>query len=248
MTNFITDNYLLQFRLRTARQKKRIQYEDFEKQLRALDRERSKLYKQERNLGWVELEEPIIQGWKRYFVLRKDIERSGSKVFFENLLKKINTVQYCHRKDFKKKKRKCGKKTYFPRTQFLLKPSEWYVQKKKFTEKELFYFEERNVYEKGRLTNAKEYIIKEPWRFVLHVRPNIITHIRAKDTELEKRIQEISSYLERNVLNRKLDRLLRGYHHYRWRNYSERLHVGEENTFKNKSLTQILDWCRQEND
>ncbi len=226
----------------------KMQYEDFERQLRALEREYSRLYKEERNLGWVELEEPIIRGWKRYFVVRNDIVRSGSKVFFEDLLKKINTVQYCHRKDFKKKKRKGGKKLYFPINQYLLKPGKPYVQKFKFTEKQLSYFEERPISKQGQLTGETEYVIKQPWRFVLRIRPNIITHIRAKDAEIERRMHEISNYLDRNSLNGKLDHLLRGYHHYRWRNYSERVHVGDENPLKNKSLSQILDWCRQEND
>src|SRR5438309_7971971 len=97
---------LLQFRLRTARHKKRMQHEDRDKQLLALDREEDELYKQQRNLGWIELHPPVVRGWKRYFVLREDVAKAKQAAFFESILSKINTTEYSYRKDFKVKKRK----------------------------------------------------------------------------------------------------------------------------------------------
>jgi hypothetical protein len=43
MNNLITNEYLQQFRLRSARHKKRMQHEDFEKNLLSLARERKEL-------------------------------------------------------------------------------------------------------------------------------------------------------------------------------------------------------------
>lgn len=74
-----------------CRQKKRMQYEDFDKQLISLDKKRDDLQELKRNLGWEPLIPPVQKGWKRFFVLRDDVERSKHAEFFQNILKKINT-------------------------------------------------------------------------------------------------------------------------------------------------------------
>src|ERR1043165_6753919 len=105
-TNDFITNDIRSIRIRSRRHKKRAQHEDFEKKLIALGKERSQLYRHQRTLGWVELHPPVMRGWKRYFVLREDVQRSKGGTFFSNMLNKINTVQYSSRKDFKVKKRK----------------------------------------------------------------------------------------------------------------------------------------------
>ena len=50
------------FRLQTARRKKRMQHEGFERYLRDLDRLESKLKKQKNNLGWEPLTPPVMRG------------------------------------------------------------------------------------------------------------------------------------------------------------------------------------------
>ena len=80
---------ILCYRLRTARQKKRMQYDDFDKQLIQMHKEKNILYEQERNLGWEPLVPPVQKGWKRFFVLRDDVERSKNAEFFKAILKKI---------------------------------------------------------------------------------------------------------------------------------------------------------------
>ena len=76
---------ILSYRLRTARQKKRMQYEDFDKQLIQLHEEESALRSQKRNLGWEPLIPPVQKGWKRFFVLRDDVARGGRRVAEEGL-------------------------------------------------------------------------------------------------------------------------------------------------------------------
>ena len=95
---------ILCYRIRTARQKKRMQYEDFDKQLIALSKEEIILHNH--NPGWEPLTPPVQRGWKRFFVLRDDVARSDDAQFFQNILAKINTEKWSYRKDFKKKKRK----------------------------------------------------------------------------------------------------------------------------------------------
>ncbi|HVV04083.1 MAG TPA: hypothetical protein VHC96_07645 [Puia sp.] len=84
---------ILCYRLRTARHKKRMQYEDLDKRLIALDKEQWALRKQQWNLGWEPLIPPVQKGWKRCFVLQGDVARGKHAEFFEGILKKINTYQ-----------------------------------------------------------------------------------------------------------------------------------------------------------
>lgn len=245
MNNLITNEYLQQFRLRSARQKKRMQYEDFEKWLRKLDKEENELYWQRRSLAWTELDPPIVRGWKRYFVLRDDVARSKNKVFFEKLLQKINTIDYSTRKDFKKKKRKFGKKIYVVKPQYLLALDRQYIVKHKFTEKELSFFEEKEVLDKRSKKPVKKYVFAEPWRFVLRIRPNLITKVQIKNIELEQRLSYIHNYIEQNHLRPSMHRLKYG--NYKWR-YAEGEKAKERNPYKHKSLIQILNICNQKND
>ena len=122
----------MSFRLQSARRKKRMQHEDFEKHLLALHKEQQQLYKQQQALGWIDLKPPVMRGWKRYFVLRDDVARSKHAGFFEGILEKINKTEFSSRKDFKVKKRKAGKKIYVVRDQQLLQPHEYHFRKMRF--------------------------------------------------------------------------------------------------------------------
>jgi len=120
---------ILCYRLRTARQKKRLQYEDFYKQLIQLYKEEKALYQQQKNLGWEPLKPPVQKGWKRFFVLRDDVAKSKHAEFFQNILNKINTYDWSYRKNFKIRKRKMGRKIYVVKTQKLLEPCERHFAK-----------------------------------------------------------------------------------------------------------------------
>ena len=93
-------------KLKTARQKKRLQIKDSDKQLRKLDRHNKKLYEAKRHLPLIPLATPYQKGWVRTFRLRDDIARSNSAVFFLALLEKINTKDFCNEKSFLVRKRK----------------------------------------------------------------------------------------------------------------------------------------------
>jgi hypothetical protein len=215
-----------------------MQHEDLEKRLYSLHTERRILYRQQRELGWAELYPPVMRGWKRTYVLRNDISRSKYGPFFEGILIKINTIEYSSRKDFKIKKRKARKKIYVVKEQQLLHPDEYLFVKLKFTEQESSYFEVRYFKNKWRKDMDRKFVFTEPWRFVLRVRPNIISKVRIHNVEIEKRIAEINDYIGRNGLGGKLSRKVNGY--YRWRNDKEE-NPDEKDPFKNKSLTSILD-------
>jgi len=236
---------ILCYRLRTARQKMRMQYEDFDKRLIQLYKEESALYRQQRNLGWELLVPPVQKRWKRFFVLRDDVARSRNAEFFQNILNKINTYDWSHRKDFMIKKRRFGRKKYVVKEQKLLQPCERHFEKLEFNNREKQMFHEEFHYEKWSRSPVKKFVFNEPWRFVLKVRPNMITRIRRIDSELESRIKEIGSYMERNNYEGRLDRLLRGAHkwkEWKWKGYGR---FDETDPFPNKSLHQILDLIKE---
>lgn len=235
---------ILCYRLRTARQRKRMQYKDFDKQLIQLHKKENELYRQHRNLGWEPLLPPVQKGWIRHFVLRDDVAKSRYGEFFEAILKKINTYEYDWKKDFKRKKRKRGRKIYVVKPQYLLRPYEYQFQRIEFTEIERQFFTE--VWEMDSKRQLfKRYEFTEPWRFVLRIRANMIDRIRIKDALLESEIRVLINYLERNDLRGKQTKLLYG-NWKRWSTNKEFKKYNEINRYKNKSLIQILDLLKCE--
>jgi len=233
---------ILCYRLRTARQKKRMQYKDFDKRLIQLYKEEKALYVQKRSLGWEPLIPPVQKGWKRYFVLRDDVARSKQAVFFQNILQKINTVDWSYRKDFMIRKRRSGKKKYLVKEQKLKKPDEYDFSKMEFSDKEkTFFYEEWKYYGRKRY---KRFVFSEPWRFVLRVRPNMIDKIKLMDEALETRIKEINSYLERNDFRWAQTKLLYG--NCKWRHCNDFEKQKETYLFKDWPLERVLDGLREE--
>lgn len=233
---------ILSYRLRTARQKKRMQYEDFDKQLLKLNREEKALWMQRANLGWEPLKPPIQKGWKRFFVLREDVARGKQAEFFENILKKINTYDQSHRKDFKVKRRKGARyKKYVVKEQHLLQPQGWHFTRLRFTDAEKQFFHEVIVTDKKGNT-FKRYVFNEPWRFVLRVRPNMIDKVKKRDNVIEARIKAIMAWFNQDLNRNRLNKLLYGNDRYsRWRGWKK----PDVYEFKNKSLSQIMDLIRE---
>jgi len=234
---------ILSYRLRTVRQKKRMQYEDFDKKLLNLRKESNKLYELERNLGWEPLIPPVQKGWKRFFVLREDVARSKHAEFFENILQKINTYDWSYRRDFRVRKKRYGRNKYGVKTQSLFRPYEDQFQKMGFTEVEKSFFYE--VWEMDwRKKLIKRYVFSEPWRLVLRVRPNMIDKVKKRDVVIEKRLKEINNYLERNACEYRLKRLIGGKVWHWWHDDYE--NKREVNVLKNKPLQRILEEAAQD--
>lgn len=233
---------ILSYRLRTARQKTRLQYEDFDKQLIQLNKERNSLREQVRNLGWMPLMPPVQRGFKRTFVLRDDVARSRNASFYAAILQKINTLEYSSRKDFKAKKRKYGRKAYVDRIQNLQWLCAREFHKRNFTdaEKQCFY----ELWEMNKSKQLVQYFLfVEPWRFLLKVMPNMIEKTRIKDSLLEASIAQINDYLNRNNYDKRLDKLLYGSCYRYWKMDEELKH---QNILKNKSKTAMFDLMKEE--
>jgi hypothetical protein len=197
------------YRLRTRRHKIRTQYEDFDKQLRRLNREEAKLRKKRNNLGWEPLLPPVQKGWKRKFVLREDVARTNKAAFFEEILQKINTKEWSSRKDFLVKRRKFGRKIYVVKPQYLKKLDLWEWRKGAFSGAEQQFFEcVFSIDKRGYV--KQQYVFTEPWRFVLKILPNIIDKVRIRDVETEQRMQEIDNYITRNDFKGRIQKTVYG--------------------------------------
>lgn len=240
-------NYNLSYRedygrFKTVRRKKRLLKKDRDKQLIQIYKRITELNNKLLALPFVPLEVPYQRGWIGTFVLRQDVAISKEAEFFQNLLEKINTEQYSHKKLFQLKRRKRGKKIYENRPQYLqmFDHSDWRrnnfrIGKKEFqlTAKERKYFSIKEIPDwRGNLVSV--YYFNEQWRFVLKVKPNIITHVQMHDCELESQLEELNNYLIKNNLRNRMWRLVSGRKQH-W-NFGKIV----EDELANKSLHKIL--------
>ena len=210
---------ILCYQIKSARQKKREIKTGHEKLLLRLHKEQMQIKQYQRNLGYIELNPPIVKGWKRYFVLREDVARSNDAVFYQYILNKINKVEYCNRKDFKKKPKYSRKRKKWEQIEQTVKQTEYHdFVKLNFTEKEKALFEEKYVRHQWRKELVKVYVFKEQWRFVFRIRQNLITKVKAVDHDMEKREKEIRYYLQSTNQSDKLSRLL-GHSVNKWRRW-----------------------------
>lgn len=224
-------------RLKSARRKKRLVKKDFDRKLRALYKKEKILYQQKRNLPLVPLKEPYRKGWVRSFVVREDVTRSKYGDFYQTLLDKINTFQYDHDKSFRgKKKRKRGN-VYLTRVQLLKEfcAYEWESRTCKLTEAEKIHFHPNQKWEKHKF--VRKYIFNEPWRFVLKIKPNMITHTKMVDGDLESELDYIGDYFDSRDLRGKLCNIRGKFAN--WRNDKEKEQY--KNPLKTKNWQDLMD-------
>ncbi|QJB34121.1 hypothetical protein HF329_23670 [Chitinophaga oryzae] len=229
--------YIDTARLKTARQKRRAVITARDKQLLQLDEYEKELWSQSRKPIYVPLDPPVQKGYVRFFVLRDDVARGKQALFFQGILDKINTEQYFHRKDFKKKKRVRGKKVWVDKEQHVKKLYAWEVEKLGLTPQEMAYFEVRPEFSKLKGKEVLMTVFTEPWRFVLRVRPYMLTHRRVVDPVLESRMREVDNYITIRQLRHRMNWLTqsRGGGRRRWEPP-----VKAKERYKKKTLLQML--------
>jgi len=230
-------NYWLQCsRICTIRRKKRMIRKSLDMKLIRLHKEEKMIRKEIRDLGWTELKPPVQRGFIRFFVLRDDVSKTNQAPFLRNVLDKINTTHWSYRSDFKKKRRKYGKKIYVVREQGLRDVGEKEFFSNKFAEQERLVFDETLIHPSWSKGPVKVYRFAEPWRFKLRIQPNMISKVRVKDFNLEQKLSEIGKYFEFDNRRDRLWRLL-GDGNWKWD------HVPKEkykDPLRNKSFADIL--------
>lgn len=171
--------------------------------------------------------------------------RGKHSEFFQNILNKINTYDWSHKRDFLVKRRKFGRKIYVVKPQKLQEPDAQHFKKLCFTEREqqLFHIEYRT--EKWSREPVKRYVIVEPWRFVLRVRPYMIEKVRVKDAELESQIRQLDNYIERRDLQKRIDKILCNRYKDPWVKWMGIKKYNELNPHKGRSLQQILNLMKE---
>lgn len=240
------DNYELPFdamhyKMKTARQKKRLQKKDFDKQVIQIRKKRAKYWQQQSDLPWVPLEIPYQRGWKRHFILREDIKRSAMADFYQELLRNINTSQFNPDKSFKvKRKRKQGKTTV-ERKQFLREFPEWQWHNDRYqslSELEKAHFHLYEKWDKNGRTLKMVYRFNEPWRYVLKVVPNMITHAKLLDSQLEQDLQRLNNFITQQQIEARIYKLTGGaYHYWKWSDFDKPRYIAS----KKEALLQITE-------
>lgn len=198
---------LLSFRIRCPRSRKRAVRESREKQMIKLQREERNLWKMQKDLGFEPLNPPVQRGFIRTFVLRSDVANGADAACYEKILGEINTRQYHPDRHFLEKKRQNGRKTKVPIEQRLYDPVSSAFRDMGFSEKEVSLFERYPFYTAGDLVPKWYYRFREPWRFVLRIRPYLIDKRKVQSVEIESRMQEVSNYLDGRYFRCRLDRM-----------------------------------------
>jgi hypothetical protein len=240
---------LLFFRLRSLRSRKRIIKKDVEKQVLKKYKRSRELWELRREIPLIPLGKPYQKGFVRFFVVRDDVKRSKDGNFFEGILKKINTKMYSETRKFLKKKRKFGRKIYVDREQKLVQLSsyQWNDPKLRLTAREKQYFLKKEEYNPFRKRYNIYYEFIEPWRFVLRVKPNMITHYKPLNSDLEKEIDELDSFLDQDKMKGIIHKNIYGKSD-SWKDKYKRDPMKSRKCFRYKmSATEIVEKIEDEN-
>lgn len=222
----------------------------YNKKLRQLDRERTRIWNQIRDLGYEDLNPPVQRGYKRLFVLTEETKHSKKADFYQGILDKINTVRYSPHKTFKDKKRKISKWKYRLRNeQELQTPDDWiFHDKKNFTDEEKRFFFPVEYYHAPSKSYHRKYVFMEQWRFRLRIMPHMITQVQIKDSELEKYYEELNDYLNKDENARRLTKM-RGGNTFSWKkiiNKKEDTKRYNYNSLRSKPLHAIIEEYNKE--
>jgi hypothetical protein len=199
-------------RIKSARRKRRLAKTNRDKQLIQIHKRRNELQQQRELLPMVPLESPYQRGWKRLFVLRDDVKHSPRSDFYEALLPKINTVEYNLDRSFKQKKRRKQRYVYQIKAQMLCELSQhsWDMNKMNLTEEEKSCFTRVETFDVKTYRTDIKYVFTEPWRYVLKVTPNIVTHIKILDVDIERELSYINDHIKNHFLGPRIDLLTHG--------------------------------------
>jgi hypothetical protein len=220
------DTQLLPYRLKSARRKKRLQIEDRDKQILALDRERDRIRNDPGYKTVVQLDEPYQKGWKRLFVLKPKAQRGDKAALYQGILDKINTVQYHYDASFKNSKRIRRWHRYYhegpPKLQHI-KQRYWQTGEYKLTEEQCACFQLVQYWDEAYYRLDYCYEFSFPEVFKIAVLPHIIDTVKIGDALLEQRMAWIDNQFYKNGLQYRLQKLHKGGYSNGWKIGREKL-------------------------
>lgn len=119
---------------------------------------------------------------------------------------------------------------------------EWEFNKK-FTDTERQCFYETLIHSRDYKKPFKVFRFIDSWRFILRVQPNMITKVRIKDLDLERRYGDIQRYFQFDNRRDRLFKLLHGGSGWRW---DFRPKAKYKNPLANRSFADIIDKYHEE--
>ena len=181
------------------------QKERNEKWIRAIVRECDCLRPRIWNPPLKKLEKPYQRGWVRFYVLGEGSGQRGDKSVLNEILPHINSIRYCNRPDFKKRKGRSKKMIEID--QPLRTISIWEWKRRQLPESWKLYFRF--------IGGRHEYEFIHPWLFELRIEKHWITHYKEVDPLVLERFAELQSKMEHNQFWRVFDRL-KGRHYWKY--------------------------------
>lgn len=239
MNNHDLNDYLMGGRFKDSRRKKRLVKSDFDKQLIKIRKKEHFLWKTIHDLPLVPLENPYQQGWVRFFVVRDDVMRSKDGTFFQELLEKINTHMYSSTKSFVSRKKYRKSKIQHLREQLLyaIPLSQWNSNELKLSDKEKSHFTATEKWSNCFKRYVVNYKFNEPWRYVLRIRPYMVTHRKALNADLESESARLENYIVSNNLRHRITKIKNGWVNYGYR--EEIIAAKYANPIKNKNTNTL---------
>ncbi len=173
-----------------------------ERYLRSLDLEKEQLERASANLGWLELDPPLRDGWEKSLVLRADIAARDDVSIYLKLLSTVNQTVYSQNKNFMKRSW-VSKATEFVR-----------VEPKEFTDSEFAkdvsddlkkFFVRIHKIDTRWYGNIERDIwcVSTPYIFEEKIKKHYKTRIRLFDSEIKSRLKEIDNHIETSGLQHK---------------------------------------------
>jgi hypothetical protein len=233
------DTTLYPYRLKSARQKKRLQKKDLDKQLLRMERELERLQGIQDNQPVVPLEKPYQKGWIRKFILRPDVAKSDRAVFYQEILDKINSGQRHYDQSFKQPKRNKHRHPYnytkLPELRTISR-YDWTYNKLELSEEQREYFRRVEFWNEQWYRWDYKYTFSKPELFEIAVLPYIVDKIKLGDALLEQEINYLSYILYESRLTYRFSKIKGRRFRYRWNEYENPKY---RNPIKNVPLSQI---------
>jgi hypothetical protein len=184
------------------------------KRLRRLYNKYDKLRRARKTSGeWVDVE-PYQRGWIRYYVLRDDAKKRNDAREMQQVLDRINTMEFCNNEKFLRRNWKTHKWEPMPQKPKYLTQQQY----DELSEKHKSFFMKREWVDTINLRGFKQkcvvigYVFRDDFYLVFRKEPNMVTQHWIPNQEIESLYGELDTHMNNNNLWTKLNKAMH------WRN------------------------------
>ena len=195
------------------------------KEIRRLYREHRRLWAEKWNAPLIELKEPYVRGFERFFILTPSAQRRADAEKLNTILNYFQHYEYCRKGWFRgsmKARKRLAKGEVGPH--YLQRPQLIRLIKKSFPNKLYPYVKSHFIdLQNGfpPIRQLRRHQLEERVRFRLphllesHIQPHLVTHLRTHDPALESRLDYLQTRLWGEAEAAAVSKAL---HCRRWRN------------------------------